>query len=443
MAAMVGKPPYYTGVVRTSGILLVRVWRQAIGRVSCTTLALSLVLAATPLASPELPAFRPNDALTRRALERFYNMDYDQAIADFEKVVTQGPVDTQTRDPFPVNNLANCLLVRELYRMGALDPADYLDDNFIGSPKRPAGAEASRRIRELLERATEIEETRLQANPNDVDMLYARGVTRGMRSSYTGLIERSWFAALRSAMGSRRDHERVLQLSPTFTDAKLIVGAHDYVMGSLPWAVKAAAVVVGFSGSRERGLEELQAAARGGGQASIDARILLALFLRREGQLTEAVGLVRDLVQLFPQNVIFALQEGDMLRAAHRDKEALAAYRRVWQAGREGRFPVGGYELALINIGNLQRSMQDDTSALASYNMLEGTSQAAPELRQRAFLNAGEIYDLQRKRNFAMRKYEAVVAIDASSVLAQQARKYLREAYPRAREPHAVDSTTP
>jgi tetratricopeptide (TPR) repeat protein len=370
-------------------------------------------------------------------------MDYDRAIADFEKVATQSSVNAESQDPFPVNNLANCYLVRELYRMGALDPADYLDDNFIGSPKRRAGAEASQRIRELLELATTIEDARLQANPNDVDMLYARGVTRGMRSSYTGLIERSWFAALRSAVGSRRDHERVLQLSPTFTDAKLIVGAHDYVMGSLPWAVKAAAVVVGFSGSRERGLEELHAAACGGGQASIDARIILALFLRREGQLTEAVGLVRELVQLFPQNIIFALQEGDMLRAAHRDKEALATYRRVWEAGREGHFPVGGYELALVDIGDLQRSMKDDTSALASYNLVEGTSQAAPELRQRAFLNAGEIYDLQRKPNFAIKKYEAVVAIDASSVWARQARKHLRGAYPGAREPDALDSTTP
>jgi hypothetical protein len=183
----------------------------------------SLVLGKAPLVSRELPPFRPNDALTRRALERFYNMDYEQAIADFEKVAAQHPADTRQQDPFPVNNLANCLLVSELYWMGALDPSDYLRDNFLGSPKRPARAETSRRIRELLERATALEEERLRANPNDVDTLYARGVTRGMRSSYMGLIDRSWFAALRSAVGSRRDHVRVLELSPTFTNSKLLI----------------------------------------------------------------------------------------------------------------------------------------------------------------------------------------------------------------------------
>jgi len=71
-----------------------------------------------------------------------------------------------------------------------------------------------------------------------------------------------------------------------FTDAKLIVGTHDYVVGSLPWAVKMAASLVGFSGNKERGIEELYAASKGGGEASIDAKILLALFLRREGALT-------------------------------------------------------------------------------------------------------------------------------------------------------------
>jgi tetratricopeptide (TPR) repeat protein len=416
--------------MRSPSLLPLKTCSEPITLWSRTAFVLGVILVATTLGVAELPVFRPNDALTRHGLERFYNMDYELAIADLEKAAAQHPANMALPDPFPINNLANCYLVRELYRMGALDPADYLNDNFIGSPKRPAGAEVSRKIRELLERATDMEEVRLRDKPNDVDMLYARGVTRGIRSSYTGLIERSWFAALRSAVGSRQDHERVLQLSPTFTDAKLIVGAHDYVMGSLPWPVKAAAAVVGFNGSRERGIEELSAAARGGGQASIDAKILLALFLRREGRPDKSIELVRELVQLFPQNIIFAIQEGDMLRAAHRNDDALTTYHHVWDMGRKGRFPIGGYELAAINMGDLQRSLHDDTSALASYNLLQETLQAPPELRQRAFLNCGEIYDMHQKRELAIKNYQAVVAIDGSSEWAQQARKYLKGAYP-------------
>ena len=386
-------------------------------------LALPLCVVACVFATPaDLPVFRPNDPVTRRGFERFYNMDYARAIEDMEKVSRQHP-----DDPFAVNNLANTYLIRELFRMGALDPTDYANDSFVGTPQRPATTEAKNKIKDLLEQATGLEEERLRINPNDVEALYARGVTRGMRSSYTGLIDRSWLTALRSAVGSRHDHERVLELSPTFTDAKLIVGTHDYVVGSLPWAVKMAASLVGFSGNKERGIEELYAASKGGGEASIDAKILLALFLRREGRFDEALTLVRKMTQQFPQNVIVALEEGDLLRAAHRDKEAVAAYRKVWDAGHSGHFPFGSYELSAVNMGDTQRAMKDDTGALLSYNLMEEASHAAPDLRQRAALGAGEIYDLQQKRDLAVKKYNLVISLDGSSKWADAARKCLRE----------------
>jgi tetratricopeptide (TPR) repeat protein len=384
-------------------------------------LALSVCVVAAPA---DLPVFRPNDPVTRSGFERFYNMDYARAIEDMEKVAAQHP-----DDPYAVNNLANTYLIRELFRMGALDPTDYANDSFVGTPQRPATTEAKNKIKELLERATGLEEARLRTNPNDVEALYARGVTRGMRSSYMGLIDRSWLTALRSAVGSRHDHEQVLELSPTFTDAKLIVGTHDYVVGSLPWAVKMAASLVGFSGNRERGIEELYAASKGGGEASIDAKILLALFLRREGRFDEALTLVREMTQEFPQNVIVALEEGDLLRAAHRDREAVTAYRKVWDAGHAGHFPFGSYELSAVNMGETQRALKDDAGALASYNLMEEVTHAAPELRQRAALGAGEIYDLQQRRDLAVKKYNLVIGLDGSSKWADAARKYLREPY--------------
>src|SRR5207244_7689230 len=103
-------------------------------------------------------------------------------------------------------------------------------------------------------RALALEEKRLKTNPNDVDALYARGVTRGLFATYTALVERAWFSALRNAVGARHDHERVLELAPQDVQAKLIVGAHNYVIGSLPWGVKVGASIVeiGRASCRER-----------------------------------------------------------------------------------------------------------------------------------------------------------------------------------------------
>ena len=127
------------------------------------------------------------------------------------------------------------------------------------------------------------------ANSKDVGALYARGVTRAEFATYTALIEHAWFSALRNAVAARHDHEKVLELDPGNVDAKLIVGAHNYVVGNLPWAVKTASSMVGLGGNKEKGLEYLHQAANGNGETSIDAKIVLVVFLRRERRFDESL----------------------------------------------------------------------------------------------------------------------------------------------------------
>ena len=74
--------------------------------------------------------------------------------------------------------------------------------------------------------------------------------------------------------------------------------------------------MVGLGGNKEKGLEYLKACAQGNGETSIDAQILLAVFLRREHRYDEALPIVRSLVPRFPQDVLLALEEGHLLRAA-------------------------------------------------------------------------------------------------------------------------------
>src|SRR5437868_10145339 len=234
--------------------------------------------------APESP-YRPHDPLNSAAFERFYNQDYDRALQDFQRVAAKYP-----DDAFAVNHLLTAVLFRELYRMGALNTGDYANDSFVNAPHRPADPNVKEQIKQLIARVQKLEDKRLEADPNDVDALYARGVTRAQFATYTALIERAWFSALRNAVGARRDHERVLELSPNYADAKLIVGAHNYVMGSLPWGVKMAVSMVRLSGNKQTGLDYLKDAANGNGETSVDAKILLALFDRRERLFSEALG---------------------------------------------------------------------------------------------------------------------------------------------------------
>jgi tetratricopeptide (TPR) repeat protein len=381
-------------------------------------------MAALPDSNPESLAYRPHDPQNLIAFNHFYNLDYNRAVQEFEQVLARHP-----DDPFAVNHLLTATLFRELYRMGVLNTGEYANDTFISAPHRPADPKIKRQINDLVNRALQLEEKRLAANANDVEALYARGVTRAQFATYTALIERAWFSALRNAVGARRDHERVLELSPSTIEAKLIVGAHNYVVGNLPWGVKAAASMLGLGGNKDKGLQYLRECAQGNGETSIDAQILLAVFLRREHHYDEALPLVRGLVPRFPQDVLLALEEGHLLRAAGRNQEAEAVYRRIWQAGREGHYPGLHYEIAALSLGDLLRSQKNYSGAAAAYEQVGQAPQADSEALQKAYLGAGEMYDLLQKRDLALAKYQAVVASDGSTGPAETARKLIKEAY--------------
>jgi tetratricopeptide (TPR) repeat protein len=374
--------------------------------------------------TPDAPHSAPHDPQTDAAFDDFYNMQYDRATAELEKNLDKHP-----KDPFAVNHLLTVVLMHDLYDTGAMNTGDYSNDSFIGRTPRPTDPKIKERIKELVHRAEDLEEQELRANPNDVNALYCRGVTRAQFSVYTGLVERAWFSALRNAVGARHDHEHVLELDPNYIDAKMVVGTHNYVIGRLPWSVKVAAAIAGLSGSAEKGLDYLREVAKSDGENSIDAKIILSLFLRREHQYDEAIGYMTDLSAKYPSNHLFPTEVANLERSAGRLDEAEAMYRKVWQNGREGKYRNLHYELAAWGLGELLRSKKDLSGAATAYDLVNQAPHPDPDILQKANLAAGEMYDLLDKRDLAMQKYQTVLTGNANTTPADQARRYLKEAY--------------
>ncbi len=368
--------------------------------------------------------FRPNDNNTRSGFEHLYNLEYDQAVKEFELALKAHP-----DDPFATNHVLAGVLFRELYRVGALDTELYAKNNFLTSKQFPVDPKRQAEIKGLIERAFQLEEARLAANPNDVDALYARGVTRGLRSTYIGLVEKAWFSALRSAVGARRDHERVLELDPKYTDARMVVGIHNYVMGSINFAIKVAASVAGLSGSKKKGIEYLYEAGQGGGESSVDARIALSLFLRREQRYPEALKLVGGLETEFPRNFLFRLENANLLNAAGKAPEAIVAYRKLLDDSKAGVFAESRMEMVYYGLGETLRGQHDFRGAAEAYDAVQQFPTADPDMRQRANLAAGEMYDAAQNRDQAVRRYQAVIAAEGGSERAQLARKYMKQPY--------------
>jgi hypothetical protein len=408
-----------------NGLLAMKYLRPALGGVLVlAAMCLPAALAQRPPAPVASLSGAAHDPLIDTAYEHFYNLDYERSTQEFEKYLDKHP-----NDPFAVNHLLTAVLMSELYRTGAMNSGEYANDSFIGQVHHPVDPKVKDRIKQLVERAEGLEEEQLKGNPNNVDAIYARGVTRAQFALYTALLERAWFSALRNAVGARRDHERVLELNPNYLDAKLVVGTHNYVTGSLPWSVKVAVALVGLSGSKEKGLQYLREVANAPGENAVDAKVILSLFLRREHSYDEGRGIMQGLAERYPRNYLFPLEEANLLRAGGHNQDAAVVYRKVWQNGREGKYGNMHYEVAAWGLGELLRNQKDYGGAAAAYELVNQAPAPDPETLQKANLAAGEMYDLMQKRDLAMKKYETVLAENGSTPPAELARKHIKEAY--------------
>jgi tetratricopeptide (TPR) repeat protein len=80
-------------------------------------------------------------------------------------------------------------------------------------------------------------------------------------------------------------------------------------------------------------------------------------------------------------------------------------------------------------LGELLRSRKEIAQAAAAYELVNQAPNPDPDVLQKANLAAGEMYDLMQKRDLAMKHYETVLAGNANTGPADQARRYIKEAY--------------
>jgi len=366
------------------------------------------------------------DPAVRDGYQHFYNLDYDGAISRFEKVQTAHP-----QDPMAAVYVLDATLFRELNRLDLLDTTLYAHEGFLTSKHTVTEDKAAKhQIVGLADHAVEMASDRLKTNPNDVEALYARGYARSLKATYLGLVERSFIGGLHLALQARGDHEQVLQLDPEFVDAKMVVGIHLYVVGTLPTPLKIMAGMIGAGGSKSKGMVMLRDCAARGTITSVESRTTLALFLRHDAKYGEAIDVARSLSQEFPRDFLFRLEEANLLKDAGKGPEAIAAYRELLEeAKKPGNFQSAHLELAFYGLGETLRGQRDFAGAADAYMQAVAQPTVSADLKHRARLGAGEMYDLSAERERATQQYEALLAEDPNAPQADAARRLLRSAY--------------
>ncbi len=366
------------------------------------------------------------DPLVREAYIHFYNLDYPGAVERFERFHAAHP-----GDPQATTLLLNAVLFQELYRLDLLDTTFYANDGFLtGRHATEEDPKTRDRILGLADEAIHEADLRISRNPNDIDALYARGWARSLKCTYLAMVERGYSAGFRLATKARDDEERVLQLDPEYVDAKLVAGVYEYVVGALPWPFKVLIGFAGITGSKTRGMELLSDAGNRGVMTSIEARTVIALFLRREARYKEAIQEVRGLRSLYPHDFLFCLEEANLRKDAGEGMVAVAAYREiVANSARPGYFAEARLELAYFGLGDALRGQRHYGEAAQAYEKAARTKNIGPELKIRSLLAAGECRDMNGERDLALKDYQMAIDAGPNTSRADTARKRLRTPY--------------
>src|SRR6185437_1860155 len=256
-----------------------------------------------------------------------------------------------------------------------------------------------------------------------------RGWAKSLHATYMGLVQRSFISALRMALQARDDNDKVLDLDPDYVDAELVIGVHQYVVGSLPLPIKLMAGLAGIRGSKDKGLALLRDDGEHGVTTSVEARTALALFLRREAKYDEAAQWNESLKKQYPHNFLFWLESANLQKDAGRAHEAIALYRSLLhQAESTGYFTNAHLQLAWYGLADTLRGQRDAAGSADAFEHVLVQPTVSPDLKRRAQLGAGMEYDVLGKREQAEAAYRDVLAL-GDSAQASDARRYLKSPY--------------
>src|SRR5690348_7529388 len=128
---------------------------------------------ALGLATNSIPAaayHADQDPQVKLALDDFYNLEYDRAVSEFERIEKAHP-----DDPFAVVHVLQAVVFRELYRLNLLDTTLYAHDGFLSGKAASSNPAIRAQVDQLTAETINLCNDRLAKNPNDVDSLYLRG----------------------------------------------------------------------------------------------------------------------------------------------------------------------------------------------------------------------------------------------------------------------------
>lgn len=379
-------------------------------------LLVMLCFSSVASATPELLPMAL-DQLRQEGFSSLYNMHYQEAEKNFKEMIR-----TEPKHPAGYVYLASTIWLEHLAALRRLQTSLYnRNDSFFFASNEETDRKVENSFRQTMDKGIRLAETMLQTNEKDPVALYYLGVGRNISAGFDTTVKRKFLPALRNASKGVDLHRKLSKINPGIIDAQLSVGMYNYVVGSLPFAIKILAFLGGVRGSKTDGLKMVEKVANYGNYSKHDASAMLILLYSREKRFGDSLKVVQKLSATFPDNSLFKLEEANTLAELKRFKESYAAFDALLKHAAAMSYMPDlvhyKYAEALSDGGAWQQ-------ALVHYVKATEVPRAPTSLVTLSHLRAGQCLDMLGRRQEALQKYQVVLNRSETLDSRELAKKY-------------------
>lgn len=278
----------------------------------------------------------------------------------------------------------------------------------------------------------------LDHDENDVTALFFKGGALGFRGRLRA-NRNSWIKAANDGRLALPIVQKAYSIAPDNKDILLGMGIYNYYAAIIPerYPIVKPLMVFFPDGDKKKGIQQLWEASMQAQFAAIEAKyFLLQLNYSYEHQYETAYSIALSLLTQFPNNVVFQRYLGRSAFMLQKYEDASAVFgdilkrcdakQRGYSATtkREALYYRGVCEMNRSNLPAALRFLYQSDSLCRVLDTEEQSGYMAM-----ANLKVGMIYDLQGKRQDAVRQYEKVLDIKRFEMSHDLAHQYLKTPY--------------
>ncbi|MFZ4621017.1 MAG: tetratricopeptide repeat protein [Bacteroidota bacterium] len=353
------------------------------------------------------------DAQAQRGINAVYNLEFEKANTEFSALAKTYPSHPAGRFFLAMIDWWKILMT--------IDDESH-DDQFI------------RKMDDVIELCDSL----LDVNDNDVSALFFKGGALGFQGRLRA-NRNSWIKAANDGRLALPIVQKAYKIAPDNYDILLGIGIYNYYASTIPEKYPIVKPVMVFfpTGDKVKGIEQLTKASEKAKFASLEAKyFLLQLSYNYERQYERAYELSTSLWNRFPNNVVFHRYVGRSAFSLSKFGEAQGAFAEILKRCDNEQRGYSGFAKreALYYLGMVALNTNTLDQALKYFYQCDELCRTMDKDEPSPFmtmtnLRIGMIYDLQKKRNYAVMQYQKVQKLKKFENSLELADQYLKKPY--------------